>query len=348
MANKTLKYWILLIIPLLLFTALMYYPLPFFITQPGDAVELSPLVKIENGYAEQGTFMLTTVRMGRANVISYGFAKMNEYREIIPEGDFLSDFEDEEEYTNYQLHMMQNSQQTAITVAYELADKPVEIVNEGALVIQTVDGFPAQDHILPGDVITQIDQTYVHTMDELIEYLHSKQVGDQVHIHFTREENQHEVTLTLAPLENDEQQPDDQSQRGGIGIRAMTKQQLNTSPPIDINTSRIGGPSAGLMFTLEIYNQLVEEDITKGYRVAGTGTISSNGKIGRIGGVHQKVVAADQAKADLFFAPYEEGRVDSNYVLAVKTADEIGTNMKIVPVDTVYDALEYLASLEPK
>jgi PDZ domain-containing protein len=341
------RYWILIIIPLLVFTALTYYPLPYYITQPGDAVELAPFVSIEEGYAEQGTFMLTTVRMGGANVISYGLARMNDFREIIPKEEFLRQFENEEEYTRYQLHMMQNSQQTAIKLAFELARKSVEVVYEGALVIQTVEDFPAEEHIRPGDTITRIDEQHISTSEELIQYLHSKQAEEEVHIYFTRDEREHEVALTLVPMPGVEGETNNDQPRAGIGIRVVTKQTLQTEPPIQINTSKIGGPSAGLMFTLEIYNQLVEEDITKGYRVAGTGTISTNGTVGRIGGVHQKVVAADRAQADIFFVPYEEGRQDSNYVLAQETAHEIGTSMKIVPVDTVYEALDYLASLAP-
>ncbi|MFP3361706.1 S16 family serine protease, partial [Planococcus sp. SIMBA_143] len=74
-------------------------------------------------------------------------------------------------------------------------------------------------------------------------------------------------------------------------------------PSIKINTDEIGGPSAGLMFSLEIYNQLTEEDWTKGYEIAGTGTINDEGEVGPIGGIKQKIVAADGSGAEIFFAP---------------------------------------------
>ncbi len=61
------------------------------------------------------------------------------------------------------------------------------------------------------------------------------------------------------------------------------------------------------MFSLEIYNQLMEEDLTKGYKIAGTGTIDSEGTVGPIGGIDQKIVAADKAGAEIFFAPNEKG-----------------------------------------
>ena len=93
-----------------------------------------------------------------------------------------------------------------------------------------------------------------------------------------------------------------------------------SSPEVDINTSEIGGPSAGLMFALEIYNQLIDEDITKGFSIAGTGTISPDGKVGPIGGIDQKVVAADKAGQRFSLRRMKMVKKKSNYEIAVKTA----------------------------
>lgn len=125
----------------------------------------------------------------------------------------------------------------------------------------------------------------------------------------------------------------------------MTDRDIVTDPPVRIESDQIGGPSAGLMFALEVYNQLIREDLTKGYRIAGTGTINIDGEVGPIGGISQKVIAAHKAGADIFFAPNERGAKHSNYKEAVKTAKDIGTNMKIVPVDTFDDAVQFLQKL---
>ena len=124
-----------------------------------------------------------------------------------------------------------------------------------------------------------------------------------------------------------------------------------------VNTENIGGPSAGLMFTLEILNQLLDEDLTKGYHIAGTGEMNEDGTVGRIGGIEKKVVAADEDGIEIFFAPDDEitdemrhadPDIKSNYEAAVETAKTIGTDMEIVPVKTIDDALEYLEQLKPK
>jgi Lon-like protease len=124
--------------------------------------------------------------------------------------------------------------------------------------------------------------------------------------------------------------------------------EIIVDPKVSVKTDEIGGPSAGLMFSLEIFDQLMDEDFTKGYKIAGTGTIDSKGAVGPIGGIDQKIVAADKAGAEIFFAPNEKGTSDSNYKLAVKTASQIGSKMKIVPVDLIDDAINYLQKLPMK
>ncbi|HBI05097.1 MAG TPA: peptidase, partial [Paenibacillaceae bacterium] len=115
---------------------------------------------------------------------------------------------------------------------------------------------------------------------------------------------------------------------------------------------KIGGPSAGLMFTLEIMNQVSKTDLTKGYRIAGTGEMLPDGTVGRIGGIEHKIIAAAEEGVDIFFAPNDHLPLGvknrTNYEEAVETAKKINTNMKIVPVSTVDDAIKYLETLQPK
>ena len=143
----------------------------------------------------------------------------------------------------------------------------------------------------------------------------------------------------------------------GIGISYTADKKVETTPVVHINSEDIGGPSAGLMFTLEILNQLLPEDITKGYNIAGTGEMGPDGTVGRIGGIDLKVIAADNKDMEIMFAPDDDidptilannPDLTSNYEEALKSAKKIGTKMKIVPVKTIDDALAYLDQLEPK
>ena len=98
----------------------------------------------------------------------------------------------------------------------------------------------------------------------------------------------------------------------GIGIVPVTERRVQTKPAVRIRADHIGGPSAGLMFALEILNQLTPEDLTRGLKIAGTETLSAEGEVGQIGGVEQKVMAAEREGADLFFVPADVRPGDSN------------------------------------
>jgi PDZ domain-containing protein len=106
---------------------------------------------------------------------------------------------------------------------------------------------------------------------------------------------------------------------------------------VDIDSQNIGGPSAGQMFALQIINQLTEDDITHGRRIAGTGTIARDGTVGPIGGVRQKVHAAIDAGATVILVPA------GNYDDAI---DAAGNEIVVVKVVTIDDSLDYLASLD--
>jgi PDZ domain-containing protein len=107
--------------------------------------------------------------------------------------------------------------------------------------------------------------------------------------------------------------------------------------PVSINTQKIaGGPSAGLMFTLGVYNALTPGDITGGRVIAGTGTINLDGTVGPIGGVQQKVVAAELAGAHYFLVP------TGNYADAKAAAHGI----QVVEIKTAAQAVQFLKSLK--
>ena len=172
-----------------------------------------------------------------------------------------------------------------------------------------------------------------------MDYINEKKAGDVIDLVFKREGKEKKVSIPLKTFKDD-------SSRVGIGISLDDYRKVITNPEISIDTDQIGGPSAGLMFTLEIYNQLTEGDITKGYDIAGTGTISDDGTVGPIGGIQQKIVAADNSGAEIFFAPNENGAAGSNYEEAMIAAKDIKTKMKIIPVDSFNDALQYLTKIK--
>jgi Lon-like protease len=315
-----------------------FIQLPYYVTKPGMATELDPIIDVESGYKEKGEFMLTTIRMGQANVFSLGWAKLNKYHEILPINHVRREDESDEEYTNRQLFYMEDSQESAISVAYRFANKEVTVKNHGIYVMRILEDMPAEKKLKPGDRIFAVDGKEIEGQEEFITYVSSKKENDVVELSIERNDKEEVVSLPIVPFPT-------QPEKVGIGIELITDREVITDPKLAIDTEKIGGPSAGLMFTLEIYNQLTEMDLTNGLRIAGTGTINDEGIVGPIGGIGQKIVAADRSDVDIFFAPNENGAADSDYQNALVTAKDIGSDMKIVPVDTFEDALHYLEEL---
>ncbi|UCZ51844.1 PDZ domain-containing protein [Bacillus shivajii] len=341
-SKRSIVRWIILFAILIFIN---FYQLPYYFTVPGDAKVLSDVIEVEEKHEYEGSFMLTTVRMGRANVVNYVWAMFSDQREIIPEHHIRPEGETDEQYQHRQMMMMAGSQDLAVIVAYSHAGKNAYFENHGVLVTSIISGMDAEEKLKMGDRIIAIDDKQILETDTLFDLLGDYAIGDIVDITVEREGVVHEYTLEVNPFP---EELDPEGERGGIGIaNPVTDRELVRDPEVTIDTAKIGGPSAGLMFSLEIYNQLVEEDITKGHHIAGTGSINEDGKVGRIGGVSQKVVASDQAGASLFFVPYEGGSTGSNYDIARQTADSIETDMEIVPVDSFEQALQYLIDLEP-
>ncbi|MBH5317788.1 hypothetical protein I6N90_08220 [Paenibacillus sp. GSMTC-2017] len=107
--------------------------------------------------------------------------------------------------------------------------------------------------------------------------------------------------------------------------------------------------SAGMMITLELIQQFGEEDLLKGYRICGTGTIDTDGNIGRIGGLKMKLIASDklhekkeERKFNYFFVPKVQ------FPTAIKIAETEGLEIDIVPIENISEALEFLNNLVPK
>ncbi len=318
---------------LIILMVLYYIPLPYYITEPGTVEPLEPLVKVEQGYDEEGSFSLVTVYMSKANVYGLVRAGLSDDVRTFKQEEILSPNETDEEYNLEQLRNMDSAKNGAIITAYQKAGKPVNINYKGIYVMAVVPDYPADGKLRVGDLIEQVDGEVLDQQDEFLNLLAEKKVGDSVKFAIERNQKEMEVSLELKLLP---------SNKPGIGISPMQDLDLSTDPKIEIDSEEIGGPSAGLMFSLEIYNQLTEADLTKGYKIAGTGTIDEAGKVGAIGGIEQKVVAASDADSKIFFAPVD----GDNYQDAVKKAEKIKTKMIIVPVETFDDAVEYLNQMD--
>ncbi|WP_096269986.1 SepM family pheromone-processing serine protease [Paucisalibacillus globulus] len=312
------------------------YELPYYIQKPGGADALNPIVQVDGADKSEGDFHLVTVRGGQATPVQYFLAHILPHHDILDIKDVRPEGISDDEYFQAQLRMMENSQEASTVVAYTAAGKDITIDYKGVYVVSVAPDLPSDGILEMGDHIVGIDNIEINESIELITYLEDKSIGDTVTLTILRNEQELKKEITLGII-------DQETKQVGIGISLVTDRDVKVNPEVTFTSGNIGGPSAGLMFSLEIYDQLTEGDLTKGHQIAGTGEVDYDGNVGRIGGIDKKVVAADREGVDVFFAPNEGGRGgDSNYEVAKKKAEEINTDMVIVPVDTFDDALKYL------
>lgn len=325
---------------------LLLVPVPYYITKPGLAEPIHAMVRVEGGSATgEGAFLLTTVSMMPGNVALYAIAALHPFYDALPKQQILAPHESPEEYTQRQLQVMRQSQENAEIVAFRKAGLPVDVRAVGVRVLEVRRDGAAAGVLEPGDVLVRVDDRPVRTREELLRALQGRRAGETVRVAFLREGKRREAAIRLKPLPLEPGEP----HRAGLGIVPATERSVTLPRRVTVNAGSIGGPSAGLMFTLEILNQLDGRDWTKGYRIAGTGTIDEEGRVGPVGGVHQKVWAAVRAGADIFFVPAAAAPGEpSNAEVAKRAAKRLGSTLRVVPVRTVDDALRFLAELPPK
>ncbi|WP_339369092.1 SepM family pheromone-processing serine protease [Paenibacillus elgii] len=332
-----------------------FMPLPLYIFKPGTAEDIHPMVHVKQAAEEKGKFMLTTVQVADATVFGYLMSYVRPYEELRLKRDLLRNNETEAEYSQRQEVVMLTSQADAIQAAYNWLKIPYHISKDGVVIQQVYPDVPAHDVLQAGDTIVKIDDKPIQTMDEVRGGVTGKKVGDNVSISYKRKGVIQTKDIALAALPADPSAQPAEASRVGLGVVLSELHSVKADSEeqqVTIQAGDIGGPSAGLMFSLEIYNRLTAGDITKGYKVAGTGEIDPDGHVGVIGGIQHKIVAADRAGAEIFFSPKDykapNGQTIPNYSDAKKRADELGTKMTVVPVATMGEALDYLAKLPAK
>lgn len=327
----------------------LFIRIPYYVMQPGSAEDVSQFVKINGKPAvkQSGDFYLTTVSLGKGIVYDYLFSWFSNDIKLIPEEQILSNLKNDEEYNRQQKENMIQSQNAALISAFHAAKKPVTINYQGVEVFS----LKNKNGLEVGDLIQQVDQSPIRKSEDLISYLNTKQIGEEVQVSLIRvqkvagkEKWEHlKRSITLVDVSD----PREGKKRPGLGIYPITREKINTNPPVTIQAGEIGGPSAGLMFTLEVLDQITVGDMTHGKKIAGTGTMNDVGEVGQIGGIEFKVRAANERGVEIFFCPKDIQPQDNNEKTAKLAAKQIQTKMKIVPVATLKDALRYLEQLKP-
>lgn len=320
-------------IPYILFVLMLVIPTKKSVTLPGDVVNINTVVSVENANECKGSFNSTFVTSNENLTLFQLSLCQNRYDAYLY--DYDEDYDLLDDITLNRVNKMA-SLNNAIIASFKKASEEVEYTFKGIVVTSKEDfsSFEVGDIILGSsreEIINSLDKSKAqNTLVQIERYRSGKY-----------------VQMSINPkVEND-----------SYGISLINKSyydiyDIKTQKSIFTYSSSVGGPSGGLLQALSIYNSLTEFDYSRGLKISGTGTIDIYGNVGVIGGIKQKVYTAAKSKCDIFFTPdgSEESYEHQNYLDAssvLKDANEkYNTNMKLVPVKNLDEALEYLKNYE--
>ncbi len=298
--------------------------LPYFIYIGGGIIDLDDRINLKGN--EKGSYNMAYVKEMHATIPTYLLSY------IIPTWDLeslnSSKIDESEDTKNIDVReklYLEEANNNAIINAYKLAGKKVDIIDSSYKVIYVSN--KSDTNVLVGDKLVSVNNVKINNNTEYKKYLKSLNVGDNLDVLVIRDDKEVHCYAKLIELNNEKI----------IGLYLVNLYDYKVDPQVNLNFKwNESGPSGGFMLSLAIYDRLVSDDLTRGRKIVGTGTIDINGNVGEIGGVKYKLMGAVKNKADIFFVPSD------NYDEAINTKKKFNYKINIVKVNTLSDAIEYL------
>lgn len=304
---------------------LFFYELPFAIYTPGGIVNLEDRIEVDGEHVTEGSLNMSYVSLVKGTLPMILLSYVIPNWDLVSRNEITRDDESVTEMLELEKLYMQSSIDNATILAYQKADKEIDVTREVNNIIYIAP--EAKTDLKVYDELLMIDGIDVENIIELKEIVNSKKEGDIVNITVNRDgkkkECQAEIYATSDGLK--------------VGISFLTTYEYVTDPSITVETkSSESGSSGGLMLSLAIYNAITDEDITHGKTIVGTGTITVDGIVGPIDGVKYKILGAVKSDADMFLCPEE------NYEEALEVKEKFDLDILIHSVKTFDEALVYL------
>ncbi|GAA1394682.1 PDZ domain-containing protein [Luteococcus peritonei] len=315
---------------------------PFVAWRPGTTIDLlgnnsqgRPALEVEGikTYPVQGELRMTTVSVTRVNshlsLPEALWAYWMPNRDVLVRDSVYAPNKSAQQVESDQVAMMDTSRKDAEVAALRAAGQPVQVMPQ----IRSVGvAGPSFNKLQPGDLIERVDQTEVRQPADVAAIVAKHAVGDPVVLSVLRDGKSSDVTVTTVSSNKDKKKP-------VIGI--VSQEGYLYSPRVTYGIDpQVVGPSAGLVFSLAIYDRITEAQLVAGRKVAGTGTISADGTVGGIGGIQEKIAGAEDAGSQIFLVP-APNCID---------IEGVSTDMTLVKVTTLADAVSSLKALreDPK
>jgi PDZ domain-containing protein len=311
--------------------AAAFVKVPYFLLAPGSVRSTEGLVTVEGAptFQNDGQIDFTTVSIKQATALQAVVGWLDPTVDVIEEEKILGG-RSQNENREFNLQEMANSKEIATAVALERLGYEVTEHGSGAFIVNVLPDVPAAAVLSRGDVVTAADGVPVQLSSDLVDVISTRKPGDVVALDVRHDDQRsHTIPVTLVG------RPDAPDQ-AMLGVSLETFRLRYEFPfEVTIDSGDVGGPSAGLAFTLGVIDVLTPESLTGGQRVATTGTMDPNGAVGAVGGVQQKTVAVRRAGATLFLVPPSE----------LEEARKYAGDMRVEPVETIDDALRALSTI---
>lgn len=340
-ARRSIRRWLAGMVGFVVAAAVaggLLFDVPYVALVPGSARDTEPLLAVEgiDEYPSDGELLYTTVRLRqRPNFWEYLLLRIDDDAEVVPEEDILGD-RTPEENRELNLNLMSDSKQVAVAVALEQLGYDA-VQTDAVLIHDVVADEPADGLLERGDSVLAIDSVPTPSTEALVTTLEALEPGDTIELEIERHGADSTETLSVVLSEH----PD---KPGSAFLGIQPGDRLNFADDfgfeVEIDSGNVGGPSAGLAFTLAVLDQLTEGELTGGASVAVTGTINAAGQVGPVGGVLQKTAAVRDLGVDAFIVPGGLGPDEMADINA-----KADGRLAIIPVSTVEEALDALASL---
>ncbi len=318
------------VIGLICFYIIINISLPYYIHTSGNLIDISDKVSIEGEYYQQGSINLTYVSEIKGNVLTYLISFILPNWDLVEAEKVYFSNETYEDLIFRNQMFLDEANQNAVFLAYEKANQYINITNQKNYIVY-IDSR-AKTNLKIKDEIISVNGVYINSMEDYVNIVENGLVGENLNV-VVLDENKDKKTKYIEVIEYNNVKM--------TGLYFITKYNYITNPKIIFNFKETEtGPSGGLMMALSIYNKLIEEDITKGRKIVGTGTIDADGNVGEISGIEYKLKGANKNNAEIFLVPK-----GTNYEKAKLIKKEYNYDIIIIGVSTFKDAINYLNDL---
>ncbi len=305
-------------------------PLPVVEYVPGNPTSIPPLIELDGieTFELDGDVKLLTVLLRQQPTMPALGAVLSRDRSLVRYDEVYPPGTDRSEVLRLERERFARQFDIAVAVGAAAAGVETELVTE-VVVVQVLPGSPASGNLAPGDVVLAVDGEPLASAEQLQAISRTGQEGDELTLTVRHAGEQREVTLSLSTF-GGVTEP-----RLGVAIQTAVEE---ARLPFEVSLregTRIGGPSAGLMTAVTVFDLLTADDLLRGRQIAGTGSLDADGRVGPVGGIPAKLRAAAAEGTELVLVPAIQLDV---------ALESVPDGLIVVGVDHLDDALELLAS----